>query len=72
MLELVSLLIGLMYHIMKENSPVQLVFDQNSLVVTIEIGYKVSQIPLFIKNIPMKLQRLTLMFNMRYGGLPNQ
>ena len=44
---------------------------QNSPVFTIETR-KNSQVPLLINNIPVKHQRLTSMFNIRYGGLRNQ
>ena len=45
---------------------------QNSLVFTIKTVQKVAQVPLLIKSIPVKNQRLTSMFSIIYGGLRNQ
>ena len=39
---------------------------QNSLVFMIDTGQRVAEVPLLIKNIPVKHQRLTSMFNIRY------
>ena len=45
---------------------------QNSLVFINKTGQKVSQVPLLMKNIMWKRQRLTYMFNIRYGCFCNQ